>query len=94
MPSRRRLPARSLDESSALQGCCLFPCGFGGPRTKEGRQTVAADNISKSVAAPKAFSGTTSSEKHALEKIRIIFPEIFTIHVFGAFCLKSVVPSS
>jgi len=60
----------------------------------EGRQTVAANNISESVTASKAFSGTISSEKHALEKIRIIFPEIFTIHVLGAFCLKSVVPSS
>lgn len=55
----------------------------------EGKQTVAANNISKSIAAYKAFSGTTSSKTHNLEKIRIIFPEIFTIHVLGAFRLKS-----
>lgn len=81
-------PARPAEDRSALKGFGLFHCGLGCLRTMEGKQTVAANNISKSVAACKAFSGT-SSKTHTLEKIRIIFPEIFTIHVLGAFRLKS-----
>ena len=58
----------------------------------EEKRIVAANHISKSMAASKAFSGTISSKKHTLEKIQFIFPEIFTIHASGAFRLRWVVP--
>lgn len=76
------------------RACCLFPGGFDGlgTGTVEEKRIVAANHISKSMAASKAFSGTISSKKHTLEKIQFIFPEIFTIHASGAFRLRRVVP--